>query len=274
MAATLGGHIAWVTGASSGIGRACAVELAKRGATIAVSARRAERLDELVAELRAKGATAMAVACDVTDDDEVAKTVARIVEVHGDLHIALANAGCSVAGSIEELTGDEWRRQLNVNVVGAALTARHALPHLMKTKGRIGLTGSVASYMAAPGYGAYHASKYALRALGETLSLELAGTGVSCTTLHPGFVESEIMQVDNRGELHESKPDKRPTQLMWSAENAAEVMIDAMVKRRRSYVFTAHGKLGAWVGQHLPSLMHAVMSSRFVDQSGSFRTDD
>jgi NAD(P)-dependent dehydrogenase (short-subunit alcohol dehydrogenase family) len=259
--ATLNGHISWVTGASSGIGRACALELARRGATVVASARRTDKLDTLIAELRQKGARSIAVPCDVTDEEQVRDAVARIAQEVGTLSVVLANAGCSVAGTIEELTGDDWRRQLDVNVVGAALTARHALPQLLETKGRLGLTGSVAGFMIAPGYGAYHASKYALRALGQTLSVELEGTGVTCTTIHPGFVESEIMKVDNRGRLDPSRSDERPASLVWSADKAAAVMVDALVKRRRELVFTGHGKVGAWFGKHLPSVMHTVMSA-------------
>ena len=177
-----------------------------------------------------------------------------------------------MAGRIEELTGDEWRRQLDVNVVGAALTARHALPHLMQTKGRLALTGSVAGFMAASGYGAYHASKYALRALADTLSVELEGSGVTCTALHPGFVESDIMRVDNTGTLNPDTPDVRPAALMWPTDRAAAVMVDAIVKRRRSIVFTGHGKVGAWLGRHLPSVVHAVMASGpMVNQANDFR---
>ena len=102
------------------------------------------------------------------------------------------------------------------------------------------------------GNGAYTASKYAVRAIGQTLSLELAGSGVSCTTLHPGFVASEIAQVDNQGHYSPERSDKRPAALMWPADRAARVMIDAIEKRKREYTFTAHGKLGAFIGQHMP----------------------
>ncbi len=270
--ATLDGHVAWVTGASSGIGWACALELAKRGASVAASARREDKLDALVAELRRRGARALSAPCDVTDETQLSDTVNRIAAELGPLSVTLANAGCSVGGTIEQLTGDEWRRQLDINVVGAALTARYAMPQLIQTRGRLALTGSVAAYMTAPGYGAYHASKYALRALGQTLSVELEGTGATCTTIHPGFVESDIMKVDNRGNPRSEPEDARPAALIWPAEKAAVVMVDAMVKRRRSFVFTGHGKVGAWLGQHLPSVMHAVMrSGPMMKKAESFR---
>lgn len=270
----LRGHVAWVTGASSGIGRACALELARRGATVAVSARRAERLAEVAERLARARVRSLAVACDVCDEGDVERASHAVASELGRLDIVLANAGRSISGTIEELSAEAWRRQLDVNVVGAALTARHAMPHLLKTRGRFAITGSVAGYMVAPGYGAYHASKYAVRALGRTLSAELAGTGVSCTTIHPGFVESEIMKVDNDGRIHHEREDVRPALLMWSTERAARVMVDAIVARRRELVFTGHGKLAAWLGTHFPSAMHAVMTmGPMLEKAQRFRGD-
>ncbi len=266
--------VAWVTGASSGIGRACAIELARRGVHVGVSARREERLADLVVELERQGVSAVTVPCDVCDDDSVARAAARVVSTLGGLDIALANAGCTQEGTIEELGADDWKRLLDVNVVGAATTARYALPFLRERRGRLALTGSVAGFMVAPGWGAYHASKYALRALGRTLSAELAGSGVSCTTVHPGFVESDIMRVDASGETNPNTEDPRPTQLMWSAQRAARVMIDAIERRRRELVFTGHGKVAVWLGTHFPSAMHAVMAmGPMVSRSNQFRKD-
>ena len=183
-------QVAWITGATSGIGRACALELARRGADVAVSGRRAERLQQVVAEIEALGRRGLAVPCDVTQDEQLEAAVAAVTAEFGRLDVALANAGFGVGGRFETISAADWRRQLHTNVVGAAMTARYALPALRQTRGRLGLTGSVAGYVAAPMYAPYHASKFALRALGRTLCLELEGSGVSCTSIHPGFVAS------------------------------------------------------------------------------------
>lgn len=253
-------QVVWITGASAGIGAALAKELARQGADVVVSARRLERLEALVLELKAFGGRALAVPCDVTQEDQLRAAVDRIREELGQLDVAVANAGFSVAAKIEDLTAEDWRRQLDTNVVGAALTARHALPELKKVRGRIVLVGSVSAMLPAPGLGAYTASKYALRAIGQTLSLELHGTGVTCTTIHPGFVESDIARVDNQGTFHPDKKDKRPQKLMWPTGRAAKVMADAIARRQREYVFTNHGKLGAFLGQHVPGLVHLAMT--------------
>lgn len=254
MARDFEGSVAWVTGGGSGIGRALALELARRGADVAVSGRRADRLAAVVSEIGALGRRGLAVPCDVTSEDDVEAAAAAVAQKLGRLDVTVANAGFGVVGRIEKLTAAEWRRQLDVNVVGTAMTAKHALPHLRASRGRLGLVGSVAAYVPLASNGAYVASKSAVRAIGQTLAIELAGSGVSVTTIHPGFVESEIAKVDNAGTFHADHRDRRPQKLLWRTDDAARVMADALHARKREYVFTAHGKLGAFIGQHLPGL--------------------
>jgi NADP-dependent 3-hydroxy acid dehydrogenase YdfG len=268
-------RVVWITGASSGIGRASAREFARRGAIVALSARRKERLDELAGELESMGAQAMAVVCDVCSEEQQAEAVARIVDRFDRLDVAFANAGFVVGGRVEELTADDWRKQFETNVVAAATTARLALPELQRNAGRLALTGSVAGFFAAPGFAPYHCSKYALRALSRTLSLELHGSGVSVTAVHPGFVASEINQVGNDGRRDPKRLDTRPKALMWSSERAARVIVRAIAQRKRECVFTGHGKLGAWLGTHFPSLGHFMMTrGAMSEQAATFQVDE
>jgi NAD(P)-dependent dehydrogenase (short-subunit alcohol dehydrogenase family) len=255
-----GDRIVWITGASSGIGRQLALTFADQGADVAVSARRVDRLHEVVAEIEGRGRRGLAVACDVTDEDQLQSAVSEVVERLGALDVAVANAGFGVGGLIEELDAGAWRRQLEVNVVGLAMTARHALPHLRDRQGRLALVGSVSSMVPMPGSGAYSASKAAVRMIGQTLSMELHGSGVSCTTIHPGFVDSDIARVDNQGVYHPEREDRRPQKLMWPTDKAARVMVRAIAKRRREYVFTGHGKVGGFVGRHWPGLVHFALT--------------
>lgn len=252
-------HVVWITGGGSGLGRALAVEFARQGADVAVSGRRADRLAEVVAAIEAEGRRGLAVACDVTDDDAVAAAVTTVVERFGKLDVAVANAGFAVAGKIEVLPIDAWRRQFETNVFGLVSTVRHALPALRATGGRMALVASVAGMLPTPKTGAYSASKYAVRAIGQTLAMELHGSGVSCTTIHPGFVASEIAQVDNDGRFDASRKDRRPHKLMWSAEAAAKVITRAIARRKREYTFTGHGKFGGFLGRHAPGLVHLLM---------------
>jgi NAD(P)-dependent dehydrogenase (short-subunit alcohol dehydrogenase family) len=252
-------QVVWITGASAGIGRALALEFARRGADVAVSARRVDRLAGVVDEISALGRRGLAVACDVTSDAAVARAVDEVLAGFGRLDVAVANAGFSVGGRLEHLGDADLRRQFDTNVFGAASTARHALPALRQRRGRLVLVGSVAALLASPRAGAYSASKFALRALGLTLQQELHGSGTSCTLVHPGFVASEIAQVDNEGRFDAGREDRRPSRLMWTAEAAARAIATATHRRRREYVFTAHGKFGAWLGKHAPGLVYLLM---------------
>jgi len=256
MAKRFDNQVVWITGGGSGIGRALALAFADEGATVAVSGRREDRLQQVVQELEKRGAKGLAVRCDVTDEASVAEAVRKVVRTFGGLDVAVANAGFTVAGRIEKLSAADWRRQLDVNVIGTAMTARYAIPHLRERKGRLALVGSVMSMVSMPGLGAHSASKYAVRAIGQALAVELHGSGVSCTTIFPGYTESEIAQVDNQGRFDASREDRRPKNLIWRTNRAARVMVDAIAKRKREYTFTAHGKAGAFAGRHMPGLVH------------------
>lgn len=253
-------QVVWITGASSGIGKAMAAEWAKLGYKVALSARRKELLDKVADEIRSSGGQAIAVTCDILEEDSIAHAVQEVIATWGQLDVVVANAGFGVFGSIEKLSAKDWNRQFQGNVTGLALTVKYALPHLMKTKGRIGLVGSVGAFLPSPNLGAYGASKAAVHSIGQTLQVELMGTGVSCTTMHPGFVVSEIARVDNEGVWHPERPDPRPANFIWPTDKAAKVMVKAMLKRKRIYIFTGHGKVFVWLQRWFPGLMRQIIS--------------
>ena len=246
--------VVWITGASSGLGKYMAYEFARKGAILALSARRKDQLEAISAEIKKLGTSCLIIPCDVLEENQLEAAVQVVVKEFGRIDVAVANAGYGVVGKIKNLSAKEWRRQMDVNVTGLALTFKYAYPYLKESQGRIALIGSVAAYVPNPGVGAYGASKAAVRSIGQTLQLELKGTGVTCTVLHPGFVESDIAKVDNEGVYHPENPDPRPAKLMWPTDKAAKVMVRAIAKRKKSYVFTGHGKFIAFIGQHFPHL--------------------
>lgn len=253
-------NVVWITGASSGIGKSMAFEWARLGYKVVLSARRKELLDEVADEIKSFGGQALVIPCDIMIATAIENTVKEIISTWGRLDIVVANAGFGVFGSIEKLTAKNWNRQLQGNVTGLALTVKYALPHLKKTKGKIGLVGSVGAYLPSPNLGAYGASKAAVNSIGKTLQVELMGTGLSCTTLHPGFVVSEIARIDNDGVWHPERTDPRPKNLMWSTDKAAKVMVNAILKRKRNYVFTRAGKAFVILQRWFPGLMRIIIS--------------
>jgi len=260
MARRFDGLVTWITGGGTGIGRALALELASRGALVAVSGRREDCLHGVVREIEAKGGKALAAPTDVTEEEGLKRAVQSVVSTWGKLDICVANAGFGVAAPFEEVTAEQWRRQMDINVVGTCLTLQAALPEIRKTRGRLVVVSSVMGKLAVAGSSAYVASKYALVGLCDSLYQELHGSGVTLTNVMPGLVESEIGKVNNNGVLVPEAKDLRPEQLMWKADRAAQVMADAIHKRPRQFVFTAHGRLAVYVGQHWSALAYPLMA--------------
>ncbi len=252
--------VVWITGASSGIGKAMAFEWVRLGYKVVLSARRKELLEEIATQIKTNGGEVLAVPADIMDEASIENAVQQIISIWGRIDIAVANAGFGVIGSIEKLTANEWSRQLQGNITGLALTIKYALPHLKKNNGRIGLVGSVGAYLPSPSFGAYGASKAAVQSIGLTLQVELMGSGVSCTTLHPGFVASEITRVDNEGTLHPERADPRPEKLIWPTNKAAKVMVNAILRRKRVYIFTTHGRVLVWLQRWFPALIRMIIS--------------
>ncbi len=185
--------------------------------------------------------------------------IEQIINTFGSLDVAVVNAAFSLKGNIETLETADWRRQFEVNVFGAAMTAKHALPELRKTQGRLALIGSAASLATVPMFGAYAASKYALRAIGQTLAMELHGSGVSCTVIYPGYMDTEFAQIDNNGHFDPNKK-KVTNRFMWSAEKSANPCVRAIHKRKREFTFTALGRIWCWFGVHTPGLIHFFLT--------------
>ncbi|XXX79685.1 SDR family oxidoreductase [Sorangium sp. So ce134] len=260
MASRLAGQVVLITGASSGIGEGLAREVARRGGRVVLAARRTERLEALAGEIRASGGEALAAACDVTRDGDVERAVEQAREAFGRLDVAIANAGFGVMGRIEDLSLDDVRRQFETNVFGALRTVKAALPELKRSRGGVALIGSASGYVAFPTMGAYTMSKFALRALAETLRAELHADGVAVTHIAPGFVESEIRRLDNAGKLRDGAREPVPSWLVMPTKVAARQILDAIVARRADAIVTGHAKLGVSLARHAPGLLNAAVA--------------
>ena len=248
----------WVTGGGSGIGAALARRYWKLGASVAISGRRLGKLEEVIAEEKVEAERALAIECDVRSFDSVEKAVGEIQSKWGRLDVSVANAGFAVTGKFEAVELEQWKGQFETNVLGVVHTLRASIPLVEESKGRLAVISSVMGLAPAYRCAPYCASKHALTGLCRSLQLELKGRPISLTNIMPGFVESEIRNVDNNGELRAEPTARAPSRLVWRADDAAKVMVKAIDARKREAVVTGHGKVAGWIGRHIPDLVYWV----------------
>jgi NADP-dependent 3-hydroxy acid dehydrogenase YdfG len=195
----LTGTVAIITGASSGIGRATALELARQGASVALVARRADRLTELVAEIEETGGTAVAVPTDISDRAQAEAAIAATIEHFGRLDILVNNAGLMILALAADAEVDDWDRMISTNQQGLLYVTKAALPHLLASAREdlrrvadIVNISSVAGRSTFPTASAYSLTKHGVNGFSEALRQELAESHVRVGVLEPGKVDTEL----------------------------------------------------------------------------------
>lgn len=251
-----------ITGASSGIGEELALQLAQTGAKLTLAARRREQLEVVAQKIVAQGGAGPIVApcvvtCDVACNGDIELVVAESVRRWGKLDVVFANAGFGVVGGFKKLSIEDYRRQFETNVFGVLRTVYAALPELEKSRGNLAITGSVSGWVSPPGASPYCMSKFAVRALANSITPELCCAGVKLTLISPGFVVSNIRRVDNRGTVHPDAADPVPAWIQMSTEKAARQILHAVAHGKRERIVTLHGKLFVAVERFLPWLNRA-----------------
>ena len=222
-----------ITGASAGIGRATAERAAAEGATVVLSARRAELLTEVVAGIVARGGTALAVPGDVTRDADMQALVARAVEAFGRLDVMICNAGIGYHDTFADTPVDVMQRLVDVNVMGTLFAARAAVAQFTKQgHGHLIATSSIVGRRGIPGSSVYSATKFAQVGLIEGLRAELAGTGIHASLVYPISTATEFHAAIKRDfghEVHGSGPKQ-------SAAHVADTIV-ACIRRPRLEVY-------------------------------------
>ncbi|MGD9592816.1 MAG: SDR family NAD(P)-dependent oxidoreductase, partial [Candidatus Berkiella sp.] len=211
-----------ITGASSGLGAALAQVFAKEQAKLALLARRIDKLQALVAQCEKSNTKALAIACDVTQDQDLPNAVQKIHDAFGLIDVVIANAGFGVVDYAQNLSLADYQRQFETNVFGVLRTIYASLADLKKTKGRIVIIGSALGHVAIPQYAAYSMSKFAITALAQTLYEELAAQGISVTLISPGYVTTEFRNINNEGVFEENNRPPAPSGLSMDVHKAAK----------------------------------------------------
>jgi len=252
-------NVVILTGASSGIGRETAYQLAEQGAWLSLAARNADRLEEVAAECIQRGGRALAVKTDVTIESECRHLVEQTTAEFGRIDTLINNAGISMWTPFDQVQDLSILEQImRANYLGSAYLTYYALPYLKQTRGRLVAVSSLAGKNGVPTRSGYAASKHALVGFFDSLRIELLETGVSVTIIYPGFVTSEIRERAYGADGQPlGKSPVRESEVM-SAEECARIMIAAMAKRKREEVMTLRGKLGQWFKLIAPGMVDQV----------------
>lgn len=216
-----------ITGASSGIGRGLAVELARRGAKLGLVARRVEVIDEVVREIEALGSKAVALPADVQSESSLRAAADKLRADLGPIDVLIANAGIGPTRDAAEINAEEVAGVINVNVIGASNSVAAVIPEMVARKsGQLVVISSLAAYRGLPRSAAYCASKAAVSAFFESLRLDLEPRGIAVTIIHPGFIKTPLTA---------GRDAQMP--FLMELDDAVKKMARAIEKRRKRYSF-------------------------------------
>jgi len=259
-----------ITGGTSGIGRACALEFGRAGAKVVVTGRDANRLADTAAELAAAGIEHRTVQADVGEMLAATQAVADTLAAFGRLDVLINNAGLSMRAKFADVDVKVLEQLMQVNFFGTVYMTKAALPYLLQSKGTIVGISSIAGFRGLPGRTGYSASKFAMNGFLEALRTELLPQGVNVLTAAPGFTASNIRHAALMANGHAQNDTPRDEGKMMSSEEVASHLREAVVQRRRTLVLTGQGKLTVFLNKWLPSLTDKLVLANFRKEEGDF----
>lgn len=257
-----------ITGAAGGFGRAVALDLAARGARLVLGDIDEVGLAETARLVDSKGGEAHTLTCDVRDADQVEALAALGDDALGGIDIAVNNAGVAVAGPVGDVSLEDWKWQVDINLWGVIYGCHSVVPRMKRQRsGWILNVASLAGIASAPTMGPYNVTKAGVIALSETLAGELHGTDVHVSALCPSFFRTKIHEAA-RTSMPELKDQtsKLVTRSKWSAEQIAEIALDGL-ERGQLYILPQPDAKGLWrakraLGNRFYGVMGRVMGSR------------
>jgi len=261
--------IALVTGASSGIGRALCIQLAKKGYFVAGMSRNMEKLISLQNKIKRFNIEFLPVQGDVRIEYDCKKFIDTVIEKWGHIDILINNAGISMRALFDELNLEVLHELMNTNFWGTVYCTYYALPYLLEAKGSLVGVSSIAGYQALPARSGYSASKSAIHGLLNTIRIENLYTGLHVMIACPGFTSSNIRNTaltadgspQNETPLEEGK--------LMSAEMVVKKIIKGIEKRKRQVIMTTEGKLTVFLGKFFPAFVDKLVFKNLLKEKNS-----
>jgi len=256
-----------ITGASSGIGKALAEELAKRGANVVLGARQYVTLCEITAELETKfNIKALPIPCDVSKEEDCKSLISQTITTFGKIDILINNAGLSMRALFNDVDLSVLKNLMDVNFWGTVYCTKYAMPEILKSKGSVVGVSSIAGYRGLPGRTGYSSSKFAMNGFMESLRTENLKTGVHVMVACPGFTTSNIRvaALSKDGEAHGETSMEEGK--MMTSEAVAEIIADGIETRKRTLIMTGQGKLAVWMNKLFPKFTDKKVFELFAKE--------
>ncbi|OZI09231.1 short chain dehydrogenase [Siphonobacter sp. BAB-5385] len=258
-----------ITGGSSGIGKALAVEFGRKGSKVVITGRDAGKLGEVEKLLKSEGISCLSLVADVSIQADHEAVMAAVMVQFGQLDVLINNAGISMRAMFEDLDPEVIRKVMDINFFGSVYATKAALPHLLQSKGSIVGISSIAGYRGLPVRVGYSASKFALNGFLEALRTELLHSGVHVLTASPGFTASNIRVASLGKDGRTLGETMRDEATMMSAEEVAARIYKAIVQRKRELILTSQGKLTVWLNKLFPKFMDTMVYNELAKEENS-----
>lgn len=257
-----------ITGASSGIGKACAEEFAERGAKLVLAARNEDMLQDIEKNL-ARKTDVLIIKTDVSSENDCRMLALKTFERFGRIDILINNAGISMRALFTDVDLKVLHRLMNVNFWGMVYCTKFCLPHILQSRGTVVSISSIAGYRGLPARSGYSASKFAMNGFMEALRSENLHKGVHFLTVCPGFTASNIRNnaLNAGGGMQGESP--RDEAAMMSSEEVAKHIAKAIENNKKTLVLTAQGKLTVFMNKFFNSWMDKMVFNHLAKEADS-----
>lgn len=263
----LKGKTVLITGASSGIGKACAERFAKEGANLVLGARQYVQLCEITGTLEKEHRIrAVAVQADVSRKEDCRLLVEQALTTFGRIDVLVNNAGISMRALFSDLDLDVLHKVMDVNFWGTVYCTKYALPAILQSKGSVVGVSSIAGYKGLPGRTGYSASKFAMQGFMESLRIETLKKGVHVMVACPGFTASNIRNTALVADGSLQGSSSMEEGKMMTAEEVAGLILKGVQQRRRDLIITGQGRLTVFMSRFFPKLTDRLVYKHFTKE--------
>jgi len=258
-----------VTGASSGIGKACAIAFAKKGANLVLAARSADKLNEISREISLLGVEVLCIPTDVSKEADCKILMEKTLDKFGRIDVLVNNAGISMRAAFADLDLQVLKKVMDVNFWGSVYCTRYAIKSLLENKGSVVGVSSIAGYKGLPGRTGYSSSKFAMHGFLEALRIENLKKDLHVLLACPGFTASNIRNSALAADGSSQGETPRDEQKMMQPEEVAEAIVEAVIKRKDRLTLTVNGKLTVFLNKFFPKWVDKLVFNHMSKEPDS-----